>query len=376
MAPESYNRLKKIALAIFAITALVLLLLYLQGTLGGRKVGPGTTPLPESAPPAGKTAVVRREEVDEILTWPGTVRSRTLSKLAPKITARVLAVKVEVGDAVKKGEVLAVLDDRALKAQLGAARAALSAAEAQAVRAEADARRLQGLFAKEAATQQDLDAAKAQARSSRARVAEARDSLREAESLLSETTVRAPFDGVIVERHAQPGNMALPGVLLVTIQEPKRLRIEANIPESCARLIQLGMEVKVRIASPVTRYGAGPVSQYGAGPERELTATVEEIAPAADPETRTVLIKARLEPIQDLQPGMFGWLYQACGKREALLIPSAAVIRIGQIESVRLITEGVMQTRLVRTGKTYGEEIEVLSGLKEGDVILLRERTG
>jgi RND family efflux transporter MFP subunit len=351
--------IKQAGWALLAITGLIVLLLYLQGSLVGDKVAPGTVSLPETEPPSGKTATVKKQVVDEVMSWPGTVHSRTLTRLAPKVTARVLEVKVRAGDIVKKRDLIAALDDREVKARFGAARAAQTAAEAQAARASADARRVQGLFSKEAATKQDLDAAQAAARSTQAQVSEARSRLTETESLLSESRIVAPFDGVVVSRQAEPGDMAQPGMALVILQEPGYLRIEANIPAACAQLVRLGLEAKVRIANR----------------EQALTATVEEVAPAADPETRTVLVKAKLPTTQGLQAGDFGWLDQACGQRETLLIPATAVTRIGQLESVQLVIDNAVHTRHVRTGKQLGEMIEILSGLREGDVVLA-EGTG
>ena len=103
--------------------------------------------------------------------------------------------------------------------------------------------------------------------------------------------------------------------------------------------------------------------------ENEYETKVEEIAPAADPQTRTVLVKAGLQSA--VQPGAFAWVDQTCGRRKVLLIPSAAVSRTGQLESVRLMVEGSPRLRHIRTGKARNGWVEALSGLKEGDVVLL-----
>jgi RND family efflux transporter MFP subunit len=293
------------------------------------------------------------KEIDEIMTWPGTVRARTVAEIAPKIAARVVEITVKAGDAVKAGQVLAKLDQRELQSRLGQARSALAAAQAQAARAAADARRTQNLFDKEAATQQSLEAAQAAARTASAQVAEARSAIGEAESLFGETALRAPFDGVVVKRRLEPGDMALPGSPVLVLQSAQRLRVEAAIPESCARSIQKGETLRARIA------------------EQEYVATVEEIAPAADPQTRTVLVKAGIQDQGSAQPGAFAWIAQACGQRHALLIPASAVSRAGQLESVRLIVDGRALLRHVRTGKLHDGLMEILSGLKAGDVVLV-----
>jgi multidrug efflux pump subunit AcrA (membrane-fusion protein) len=118
-------------------------------------------------------------------------------------------------------------------------------------------------------------------------------------------------------------------------------------------LLRQGQELKARIGS------------------EDYPIRVEEIAPAADPQTRTVLVKAALDPRLQTQPGTFAWLEQPCGRHSALLIPRSAVSRTGQLERVRVVLNGKGMLRLVRTGKTRDGSIEVLSGLEEGENVLV-----
>ncbi|HYE37014.1 efflux RND transporter periplasmic adaptor subunit [Methylocaldum sp.] len=357
MTHSTYSRTKLIY-ALVAVAALIVLLMWMQGSFED-KVEPGVSEavadgeVDKNAP----TAKVVRKDIEKAFAWPGTVAARTVAQIAPKIPGRILEIPVRAGERVKQGQVLARLDARETQARLGQARAALAAAEAQAGQARADARRLQNLYDKEAATRQDLDAVLATAQTAEARVREARDAIREAESSQAETVLRAPFDGVIVERRLEPGDMALPGTAILVLQESQRLRIESAVPAQCAGLVKIGDELKVRIANP----------------ESEFKAVVDEIQPAADPKTRTVLVKARLPEDSGVQPGAFGWLYQSCGQDDVLLVPVSAVNRVGQLESVRLLVENHARLRHVRTGKRHDGQIEILSGLKEGDTVLLSE---
>jgi multidrug efflux pump subunit AcrA (membrane-fusion protein) len=84
-----------------------------------------------------------------------------------------------------------------------------------------------------------------------------------------------------------------------------------------------------------------------------------------------VLVKARLPEGSSINPGAFGWLQQACGRSEVLILPDAAVSRIGQLERVRLVVDGQSRVRLVRTGKRYDGQLEIISGLKEGDTVVV-----
>jgi RND family efflux transporter MFP subunit len=346
---------RKAGLPIVAITALVLLLLYLQGAIGGHKVGPHTVPLGESEAPAGKVVAVEQREVEDVMDWPGTVTSRTVANVAPRVMAHILEVRVNIGSVVHSGDVLATLDDREVKARAQQARAALAAAQAHAVQAQTDLRRVRMLFHKQAATPQDLDAVEARAKATSAQVAQARDAVTEAEVLLGETAVRAPSDGVVAARLVDPGDMAEPGKPVLVIQDPQALRLESYIPTRCAGMLAIGAEVPVRFDAPA----------------RELQARIEEIAPTADPQSRTRLIKAALPPAPDLQPGLFATLRAPCGKHLALLIPTRALMRKGQLEMVHVLENGRPRLRDVKTGGTYNAQTEVLSGLQAGEQVLV-----
>lgn len=343
--------------AILSTAALILLLFWLEGGFA-RKVGPGTARADDAPRNIGPTVRVVAEDSSVVMAWPGTVSSRTEARVSPKIASRIEAILVRAGDRVKRGQILVRLDERSLQARLAQARAGLSAAQAEGVRSRTDAQRTENLYRREAATQQTLDHAVAATRAADAKVREAQSAIQEVEALFAETTLRAPFDGVVLQRHREPGDTAMPGTPVVTILEPGWLRVEAAIPLSCASSIREGQQLTVR----------------DGGTARRQNAAVEEIAPSADPNTHTLLVKARLPRDTSLLPGAFVHIEQVCGQQRSLMIPDSAVSRSGQIESVRLVRDGRVQLRHVRTGKRVEDRVEVLSGLEEGDAILLGAR--
>jgi RND family efflux transporter MFP subunit len=348
-----HHSISKPVQALVSILGLILLLVWMQGGFTS-KVPPGTARAAEKGEPVrGPTVKAVLKEIDDDMSWPGTVTARTVSQIAPKIPARILAINVKTGDAAKAGQIVARLDPTELQSRVNQAQSALAAAEAQAAKTGADLRRTQSLFDQEAATRQTLEAAQAAAHTAQAQVAEARAAIATTESALSETVLRVPFDGTVLKRNQEPGDMAMPGSPVLTIQSGQHLRVEAAIPESCARDIRLGDSLQARIA------------------ENSYNVKVEEITPAADPNTRTVLVKAGLENPSLAKPGVFVWVGQHCGSHTGLLIPSAAVSRSGQLESVLLVMEGSARLRHIRTGKSHDGWVEVLSGLKEGDVVSL-----
>jgi len=351
---------RKAFAAVAALVALTLLLLYLEGALGGGKVEPGVTPLPSASTGDAATAAVVEEEIADVVDWPGTVTARVTADVAPTVQARVLEVRVQAGSAVRRGDIIATLDDRDLAARTQQGGAALAAAEAQAQQAEADLRRARLLFQKQAFTQQDLDAAEARAKTARAQAAQARDALTEARVRLGETLVRAPFDGVVATRLVDPGDTAGPGQPVAVLQDPSALRVEADLAEGCAAALAIGLELPVLVGTP-------PV---------EMRARLDELAPVADPRSRTRRVKATLLGDGTLRPGAFVALRLACGSHRGLLVPAAAVWRSGQLETVRIVVDGAPRLRSIRTGKAVGDRVEVLSGLHAGDQVLLEPRRG
>lgn len=355
MAQTEVKNFKKPVILSAAVLALILLLLYMQGSFVS-KVPPGVSPQKTNSITSNyNTAIVEKKQVDDILTWPGTVKSRTVANIAPKMTARIIEIKVHVGDKVKKGAFIARLDERDIKAQEDAALAALAGANAQASRAKTDEQRIRSLYSKEAATRENFDAVIARSKEAQAGVNQAASAVSEIRAHLADTLLLAPFDGVVVKRIQEPGDMGQPGVPLVTLQTPQGLRLEADVPSTCAGRYRTGMDVTVRIDT----LGITTAAQ------------IDEISPEVDPQTRTQLIKIALPAIEGLQPGLFGWLEQACDRHEALLIPTIAVHHIGQLEVVKVLSEGRVLIRHIRTAKTFADQIEVISGLHAGETVII-----
>lgn len=355
MLKISHFDLKKIGLIGASVLGLILLLMTMQGSFE-HKISPGSAKLePLESATKYKTAVVTRITIDDIFAWPGTVHSRTVAKIAPKIAARILEITVNAGDHVNKGEVIARLDDSDIRAKENEALAALAGATAQANRAAADAQRIGSLYKQEAATRENFDNVQAQAKSAKAAVNQAMSGVNLARAYLADSVLRAPFSGVIVAKLKQAGDMGLPGEPLVTMQTAQDMRLEVSVPSQCAARLNSGMNVTVRIDNLGSAF----------------TAQIDEITPEIDPQTRSQLIKIKLPDTKGLQPGYFGWLEQACEQHQALLIPNAAVIRVGQLESVKVLVAAEVSLRHIRTAKTFADKVEVISGLQAGEEVVI-----
>jgi membrane fusion protein (multidrug efflux system) len=340
-----------------ALLILLLLILWMLGLIGLDKTEPGLTPLPAQPVAARETARVIRQTLRKAQAWPGTVKAVNEARIAPKISARILAVAVREGDRVGRGAVLARLDAEQPQAQEREASAHAAAAKIDAARAEADLKRARELFEQEAATREAYEHAEANARRASAVARAAEQGLREAALQRGETVLTAPFGGVIVRRLHDPGDLGIAGEPIVVLHDPSSLRLEASVPAACAGRISIGDTAAVRIDAP----------------NASLDAKIGEIVPAADPMTGTVLIKADLPETKGLRPGLFGWLDHSCGtEHTALLIPAAALRRIGQVEAATVLEGGKPNIRHVRSGFRHGEFIEILSGLDEGETVVMR----
>lgn len=355
--PTSQSRWQTWLIPLAAINGLLLIIFYALGMIGGAsKIDPGTTPLAAHRIADGtQTYTLNKQATHNTLSWQGTVRSRVIAKVAPKLNARILDVRVHPGDYLKKGDVIALLDDRDLRAATDAANSGLAAAQAQAAQAESEARRIDDLYNKQAATRQNYDAVMAQAKAARAMASQAASSAQQSQVAQGENILIAPFNSVVIKRLQEPGDMGSPSVPVVTLRKPDDLRLEAPISSQCAAKVSLGMEVNVHVDAL----------------QQILSGKIDEITPEVDPQTRTQQIKIKLPSNNDLQDGQYGWLEMSCvDQQPALLIPDSAIMHYGQLQAVKVIEDNQWQIRHIRTGKHYGEQLEVLSGLHEGETII------
>jgi RND family efflux transporter MFP subunit len=183
------------------------------------------------------------------------------------------------------------------------------------------------------------------------RVAQARGQAEAARAALAWSKVTAPFSGVIVEKRADPGSMAVPGVPLFLLEDPGRHRIEADVSEAYLPLLKVGTPVRVLL---------------DAAPDREIPAAVTEVVPAVDPATRTFPVKVDLPP-GTARSGQSGRVRFTAGAEAALAVPRRAVLRSGGSDWVFVLSpDNVARLSPVTLGASSGDRVEVLSGLSAG----------
>jgi len=192
-----------------------------------------------------------------------------------------------------------------------------------------------------------------------ARIAQARAEADGARVALGYATVVAPFRGRIVEKKTDVGDMAAPGRPLIVVEDLGRHRLDANVGETGISSVRQGQTVSVQI---------------DALGEKNLSGKVAEILPAADPASRTFTVKIDLPALPGLRSGLYGKVSISRGQKEILLVPASAILTRGQIQGVFVVdNQNTAHLRLVRTGASYGNRIEILSGLADGERILTSE---
>jgi RND family efflux transporter MFP subunit len=308
--------------------------------------GCGRAPETSSVPPLPTAAVqvqtVTTRGVEATEEVVGTVRSKLRAAVEAKISGRITALPVIAGQSLLEGGLIAQLDAREVQARLDQAKAALE-------NADRDLQRYATLMQQQVMTRAEFDAAESRQRMARAAVAEA-------EAMLDHTRVVAPFGGVITRKPVEVGDLASPGRVIVEMEDPKTLRVEADVPEALIELVKVG--TAMRVAAP--------------GLTVPVEAKVSELSPAADPNSRTFPVKLDLPANAALRLGQFVRVAVPVGQADSLAVPFDAVVVRGQMELVFVVNQGVAQLRLVKMGKRVGAAVEIVSGLAAGETIVVQ----
>jgi RND family efflux transporter MFP subunit len=354
------------------LSRLVPLAVVLAGGLSGcSSERPATPPAPETVRHVSVLSV-QRADVPNLLEAVGTVRAAQTSQLASQMIGNIVEIRAHEGDRVQRGQVLAVIDGAQPRAAVDRAMAAESAAEQEVVAsdsgltlAQSTLNRYQNLYDKKSVSPQEFDEVKARHQAAlahrdmaRAGQAQAKAALAQANTSLSYTRVLAPFDGVVTEKKADPGTLASPGIPIFTIEDLGHYRLEATVNENDLQYVRMGEQVPVVV---------------DALENAEMRGKVIQIVPAADPGSRSFLVKIELPADTRLRSGLFGRAQFSRGNRSSLLIPQTTVVERGQLQGVYVLDlNRIANLRYVTLGKTTGAEVEVLAGLQEGERLVAK----
>lgn len=261
---------------------------------------------------------------------------------------RLADVRVNVGDVVKKGQVLATFSGDTVKAEVAQARASLAEAEAAAADAAANAERARTLSATGALSQAQINQYLTTGQTAKARVEAARAALQAQQVRQRNTQVLAPDDGVISSRTATVGAVVGSGAELFRLVRRGRLEWRAEVASNELPKVRVGQKARVTAASGVTVEG-----------------TVRALAPTVDPQTRNALVYVDLPANGDVRAGMYARGEFMLGRIQQLTVPqSAVVVRDGFASVFEVGTDGKVAMRRVTTGQRAGDRIAIAEGVK------------
>lgn len=330
-------------------TLALLGLALLVSACGEHASSPTAAPLPKL-----ETFAVAQAGAGQGQAWDGVVEAVQQADLSAQTAGRVTQVLVDVNDPVAAGQVLLRLTAVEQQAGAEAARAQLRAAEASALEAQANYARYAALGDKQFVSRLQLDQAKAARDAAVASRDAARALAAQAGQQADYTVVRAPFAGVLSARRVEPGESIVPGQPLVSVYAPGALRIQVQVPQSDAAAIRGVARAQVLLAGG-----------------RSVDAASVTVFPAADPATHSVGVRVLLPELEGApQPGITAKvLFPIGGDSAGVLVPKSAIVQRGELSAAYVLAEGQLSLRQLRLGQDLGERVEVLSGLKPGEVL-------
>jgi multidrug efflux pump subunit AcrA (membrane-fusion protein) len=348
-----------------------------------------------------KIETVQPASVEDYYEAVGTVRARNSSVVAARIMGNIVALHVREGDTVRAGQILIEIENREAgiqvqKAQAGvresqealeevdrnirAAESAREAARANEKLANTTFNRYQTLFARRSVSPQEFDevrtrlevasaereraerllqATTAQRKQVLARIDQAKADVSNARVNIGYAKLTSPINGIVTSKQTDVGYLATPGSPLLTIEDNSRYQLAVAVEESRLGTIHLHDQAQLQIEA------------LG---NTELTGSVEEIVPASDPNSRSYIVKVGVPNLAGVQlrSGVYGKARFISGQRQALAIPKTAISQRGQLTGVFVVDQsGLARLRLIKTGRPFGDNVEILSGLKAGELIVI-----
>lgn len=331
------------------------------GDTDGERPGDPTATRARTQPQRVLTARVARGAIAARITASGSIAARRTTGIGPEVAGRILRIHVDIGDQVAADAPLFEIDAEPYRIALEAARAGLALAHAQSVQADQEAERARRLSEQSIVAQQQYDRMRTQAAVAHAQVQQAEAKLRQVRHDLARTIVRAPYAGSIVERHVHEGTMATvrPNTVVVTLQETGALEAVLDIPES--------LQVPVRPGDAVRLFVEGLAEPL----EGQVRAASDRI----DPESRTYRIRVPVnDPSGTLKAGAFVRAdVEPSARADALVIDRSAVHLLDGRAYVVRVTHGIAERVPVRLGVVAAERAEILTGVGEGDRLVIGE---
>jgi len=295
---------------------------------------------------------VAAENNTPFLTASGKIEAANSATLSTRMMGFVDKVHVNVGQKVTKGQLLVSINNTELSAKQAQTTAGITEAQAAFNNAEKDYQRFQNLFTENSASQKELDDQRSHFEMAKARLEGAKQMKNEVQSQFAYVNLRAPFNGVVTNKFIDAGDMANPGVPLISVEGPGNFEVTASVPESEISKIKSGTEVRVIVKSI----------------DKVVPGTVTEVSTSAKNTGGQYLVKIALaETDANILSGMYATVQFPVEKSidiSLVLVPEGALVKRGQLTGIYTVSQAnTAILRWVRVGRSYGDKVEVLSGL-------------
>lgn len=349
---------QKILIPVVALTVLLLMVAWLAGSFD-EKTSPALNDKANNQISAAiinqnnsYTVVASNEAIFEPVA--ASLEAKQATIISARILARIEQINGRSGNLVKKGDLLIQLEQNDLQSEVLQAKQNVNAMQARYTESKQNFDRAVELFKTKLISEFELDKNRTNYQTIHAELTAAKQGLSQAQTTLSYATLIAPIDGRIVDRFAEPGDTAQPGIKLLSLYNPLSLRVEAHVREQVALTLTNGQKIEIELPSV----------------NKIITGEIEEIVPAANTGSRSFLVKARMTYHENLLPGMYARMLIPAGEQTMLTIPANSVAHVGQLDFVWLNFNGEIQRRFVRLGKEKHGMVTVISGLIAGDEII------
>ncbi|MCP4573208.1 MAG: efflux RND transporter periplasmic adaptor subunit [bacterium] len=306
-----------------------------------------------------ETTQARQARIPRLVTATGSLEPERTVMVSTRMMGWVTRIHVQEGQTVAEGDPLVSIDDTDLRARKSQAEAGVTEAEAVLANAQKNAERFQRLYEEKSVSKQQLDDVLTGRDRAAAGVEMARAGLREVEVHLSYLDITAPSGGVVARRMVEEGDMANPGMPLISLEHTGRIKVVAHLGERDVTSVAEGDTLTVDVTSLEDAIYRVPIAR---------------VITAANPGSRTYDIEACLGENSDgrLRSGMFARVSVPVGERDAVLVPEASIVRRGQLAGVWVVDEGgIVHLRWIRLGHPVGEDVEVIAGLGGDETIVL-----
>jgi len=284
--------------------------------------------------------------------WDGRIEAVNQATVSAQTSGRIAELPFDVNDFVDAGKVVMRFTDTEQRTALSRAEAALQESQARLAQSEQEFVRIESVFAKGTVSKSVYDTATANRDSARARLNAARSDVATAKEQLEYTVVRAPYAGIVAERHVELGELVSPGQPLITGLSLQTLRANVDVPQSMFHAVRTIGKAFVYVD------------------DKRIRAEQLTYFPVADARANTFRVRVDLpEGSATIYPGMFVKVGFVVGETKRLLVPTEAVVRRSELSAVYVVNDDKVSLRQVRLGRRYGDSREVLAGLSEGEMV-------